>query len=689
MAAAAAVIFSLPLIRKGTPDIESYMLSIFSTTAAVRELASGGDPWFTGAYGFGVPLPSSTWLIQFPLAVPAALVGVDWLYSAIWLGGEFLFAFYFLRLVLLVTSRRAIALVLLVTAMLSFSNLGTTYVDDWPEHFLGWAFLPACFWFVGRTLVSEAPRARLQAAAACTFVLGTFTGSTHHNEMVAFLSGLGLLLAFLLPVRPRGVLTVAIAIALAVCTSADVLVPAAEGLLAGNANPLAGRIAIERDDPSLASYGIFLEPLRAYAAGGVARAAESTYDRVPFFGLAALLLAIGGAALTFSSRQPVGRLPNDIARAMAFGFVVFSTLTLLPPAVMLNLPRMWLYRDGQTVLGLLCAAVALDLLWARRRRLLQAALALHVAQIALVAAPLVRDVVHEDNDSRLFGYARGERQLFDRLRAAGIGPDSRLLLAGEIEELVRGALIEMGVTADTDFALDGIPLVNAWYRGAMTPALGGASMDGRYGNYETIISWKTNLRYLDRAGLDVLGITHLAVLESDLAAVPLAAGLTPAGAIALPGARRLHLLRNDRAWPRATLLEPGAAPAPPARPSCPDPTIYCRDFTVLSRQAQAPLSAAWDGSTMRAALPAGHRGGTVFVSVTAGPAARAIVDGEERPVDRALGAFAAFEVRPGDRAIALSVRRTDRVLLTLFGASLLVASLIVALVPAGTRAARP
>jgi hypothetical protein len=688
VAALASLALSLPLILKGTPDVESYVLSIFSTMAFANNLAAGVDPWFTPAYGFGIPLPTSSWLIKFPLAIPAALAGVDWLYAVIWLGGEFVFAFYFLRLAMVLTGRRVVAVVLLVSALLSFSNLGTTYVDDWPEAFLGWAFFPACLWFVARTLVSTSTRERLKAAAACAFTLGVFTGITHHNEMVTFFSGLGVMMAFLLRRRTRAVLTVAGAIVVALCSSADVLVPTALGMLAAGANPLAGSIAAVPDAPTPGSYGIFLEPARAYAAGGLTGIAESTYGRVPFFGLTALVLAIVGAARPFASRAAIGAVPNDLARALAVGFVVYSALTLLPSWVVLNLPRMWTYRDGQTVLGLLCAGMAIDGLWHRFGQLLRPALALQLVQMSLVAAPIIHAVVSEDNDARLFGYAREERVLFDGLRRAGVDSDSRLMVAGELEDLLRGSLSGAGVTASTDFALEGIPLINAWYRGAMTPELGEASMNGRYGSYESIISWKKNLRYLERSGVDVLGITDVAVLEQDLDALRFANDLTQVGTFDLPGNRRVRVLHNDDAWSRATLLVPGTIGAPP-RPSCPSPTIFCGDYTDLSSRLQARLNVDWQGSSMRAMLPSGHAGGTVLVSVAAWPRPVALVDGERRDVDFVLGRFAAFTVRPGERTIVVSVRKTGRIALSLIGLSLLLGSLAVAIAPTGRSASAP
>ena len=488
VSALASVLISLPLIVHGTPDVESYTMSIFSTLAFARNLVAGVDPWFVSGFGFGIPLPTSTWFIKFPPAIPAALLGVDVLYAAVWLGGEFLFAYYFLKLCTALTRSRAIALVLLATGLLSFSNLGPSYVDDWPEHFLGWAFFPACLWFVLTTLLASSTRERIRAAAACGLVLGIFTGCAHQNEIVTFYSGMTLVLAFFLWTRPAGVFAVGLAVVAALVSALDVIAPTLQGMMSGGVNPVVGSVArAEIDWPdtlTLRSYGIFLEPARSFVTDGMASAGRSSYGRVPFFGVTVLVLAALGAIRAFRSRVPTGQVPNDVARSLAVGFVVYSVLTLLPSGAMFNLPRMWMYRDGQTVFGLLCAALALDwlrdrpfrLAWLRDRpiSMVWPVLVLHAAQISLVAAPIVFSVLGHGNTERLFAYARRPHVLFDGLRQAGVDHASRVMVAGELDDALTGLLPVAGVTARTDFELEGLSVVNAWYRGAGTPALGAA-----------------------------------------------------------------------------------------------------------------------------------------------------------------------------------------------------------------------
>ena len=359
VATLASVVMSWPLILHGTPDVESYSMSIFSTVAFVRNLVAGTDPWFVPGYGFGIPLPNSNWLIKFPPALPAALLGADVLYAVVWLGGGFLFALFFLRLCGALTRHRGVAAVLLLTALLSFSNLGSTFVNDWPAHFLGWALLPACLWSMLRTLTSETGRQAIRRGAGCCVVLGIFVGSSHHNEMLTFFSGMAVLLALFIRKRPLGVLAVGIAMVVAVSSALDVMVPTIQGLRGGGLNPLVAPIESTSEALSVRSYGIFLEPARTVAAGGLDRALAPGYERVPFFGLVGLALALIGAVYPFRTRDPVNRMPNDVARGIAMGFVIFSALTLLPGWIVLNLPAMWMYRDGQTVFGLLCAAMAL------------------------------------------------------------------------------------------------------------------------------------------------------------------------------------------------------------------------------------------------------------------------------------------------------------------------------------------
>ena len=70
---------------------------------------------------------------------------------------------------------------------------------------------------------------------------------------------------------------------------------------------------------------------------------------------------------------------------------------------------------------------------------------------------------------------------------------------------------------------------------------------------------------------------------------------------------------------------------------------------------------------MRVELPPGHSGGRLFVPVVAGPAPTATVDDQPRAVESFMDTFATITTAPGDRMVTLSVRRTDRIALSVFG----------------------
>ena len=682
LATAASLGMSWPLILHGTPDSEVYSFHVFSTVAFARNLVAGVDPWFVPAYGFGIPLPSGGWFLKFPPAVPAALLGVDVLYAVVWLIGWFVFSFYFLKLCGELTPRKVVPAILLVTALFSFSSLGPTYVDDWPEHFLAWALFPMCVWFILRTLRSESSRQRIRAAAACSVVLGVFAGCVHVGNIAVFFSGMAIFLGTLLRTRPKGVLAVGVAMVVAMASTADVLVPAVEGMRDGGVNPLVELVEVPDQEASsltLSSYGVFFEPALSFFTGGLDQALGDHYRRVQFFGLAGLVLAVIGAVQPFRTRAPMHLLPNDIARSIAVGFGVFTALTLLPPWVMLNLPRMYMYRDGQAVFGLLCAAMALRRLQGARSRWFVPVLAAQVLQITFVGAPIVSRVALSDDNPRLYGYARHERTFFDALRMSGVDEESRILLAGELDASIRGGLLTEGISMGTDFALAGLPLVNAWYKGGGTPMLGGGS-NGRHGTYDTQISWirNRNLQRLTPLGLDVLGITHVALFEDDLDEIALTDGLTPVIQNALPG---LRVFRNDDAWTRAVLLTPGEIVDPPQLADCPLRDVYCRDYDALSRRLAARLQIDVSGSTIHAALPPDHAGGTLFVSAAVGPTRSATVDGQPRDVDLVLGTFGAVAIQPGEQIVVVSMARTRAVMLTLLGVTLLTGCLVVAILP--------
>lgn len=680
LAAIASLAISLPLILYGTPDVESYQFSVFSTVAFARSLAAGVDPWAMPDYGFGIPLPNGTWFIKFPPALLAAFFGPGVLYATIWYTGHVAFAIYFLKLTALVTRDRRVSAALLITALASFSSLGPTYVNDWVEHFLGWALIPAILWGVLQVLLRAPSAGALRPWARCTLALGLFVAIAHQNDIVTLYSALALMLAFVLRTRPTGVLTVGVAMGVALAAGLDVLVPTVQGMLRGGVAPIAAPIVIDPEALSLSSYGIFVEPLRRWMSAVEIGPEWTGYEKVPFFGLCVLGLAAAAAVRAWRTAGGTGALPGDVVRAVTGGFLACSVLTLLPPWVVLNVPRMWSYRDMQTVLALLSAAIALDWLRQTRPRLVLPLLLVQLVQVGAVAEPIVSGVLGERDDQRLFGYARQEHALFQGLRQAGIGGRSRVLMAGDLDDAVRGSLADAGITASTDFALDGIPLVNAWYRGATTPALGSASLPGRYGAYETLISWNRELRHLTPAGRDVLGITHVLTLEGDAEAEAWAGGLVPVSTFELPDGRRVRVFRNPGAWSHAVLL-PAGTPAPPLRAGCDTGTVFCRDYDALWHTPHTALRADGDGGSLRIQLPGGHGGGTILISMAAGPGATARVDGQPAVVRPFLDTFATVDVMPDQREVMLSLRSSDRAMISLLGAAVLAGALLAAVWP--------
>ena len=261
---------------------------------------------------------------------------------------------------------------------------------------------------------------------------------------------------------------------------------------------------------------------------------------------------------------------------------------------------------------------------------------------------------------------------------AGADENGRILLAGRLEGALRGDLVTTGISAGTDFPLAGLPLVNAWYRGGRTPMLGGGP-HARYGTYDTQLSWtrNRNLQRLTPLGLDVLGITHVAMFDDD-EEIALTSGLTPVSQVALPG---LQIFRNDDAWTRAVLLTPGEIVTPPPLLNCPRPDVYCRDYDALSQRLVAKLQTDVSGSTIRMALPPDHTGGTLFVSAAVGPTRAATVDGQPREVDLVLDTFGAVAVQPGERVVVVSMARTGSIMLSLLGVTLLAGSFVLAVMP--------
>ena len=197
-----------------------------------------------------------------------------------------------------------------VTAVLSFSNLGYFYIDDWPEVFLGWCLVPFCLWSaVGLLEASRTGGERLGRLSMCALAFGMLVANGHPLHTFIWFT---VLMLFFLPVvaaRPRWFVPLALAAALAALGGLDIVVQTLGGLGSshGTFNPT--------DDPTrypvltANDYLGFLQPLRSMAATGWSGLMQPAYGRRPFYGAVFFVLALGDPSRRSSGRTSSPRCP--------------------------------------------------------------------------------------------------------------------------------------------------------------------------------------------------------------------------------------------------------------------------------------------------------------------------------------------------------------------------------------------
>jgi hypothetical protein len=662
-AAISALVVTAPLLARGTPDEETYEFSIFSTLYFFRKLIGGGQPFFTPDFAFGIAIPNGQWFVRFPAALTAVFGSARVLYSSIWLLGQFVFAFFLLRLLRQFSSRRTVQLAALVTAVLSFTNLAYFYIDDWPEVFLGWCLVPLCVWALVRVIEAERiAEGRVAAIATAALAFGLLVGNGHPLHSFIWFT---VIVVFLLPIlwhRPWLFVPLAIVAAVAAIGASDIVVQTLRSLgsLHGEFNPL--KDPTRYPTLTFRDYVTFLQPLLAVSERGWSAVASSTYGRRPFYGAVFFVLAAGGSLAAVLRPQLFSSVPNrSVVRALGFAFLGTVALTLAPSWAEFNLVgEGWHYKDGQTLFAILVAAMTLELLVRRgHARLVGALLILQVTQMVIVAAPLVRGAVLNERPL-LFGRDVNRRTFWDQPAIAALRGTARVIAAGSLDvDLFSNLRAADGVVAVTDFPLENIGLVNSWYRGTVTPHFGPAN-DPRYGAYQTILRWADNLHDLDRDALDALGVTHLLAYANERDALQQALGLDEVARVPVSGGKAISVLRNPRAWSRAVLIAGDRPASLPQRTDCRETYVWCADFRALAARRVPDTRLRRDGDRFSIELPPGHPAGYVLLTQAIAGGWTARVDGVARRVTPVHDVFVSVDVAPADRIVELSYDSTSQ-----------------------------
>jgi hypothetical protein len=371
-----------------------------------------------------------------------------------------------------------------------------------------------------------------------------------------------------------------------------------------------------------------------------------------------------------------------VVRAFGITFLGTVVLTMAPSGAVFNLiGEGWHYKDGQTLFGIVIAAMVLDALLRRGwHRLVGALLVVQVVQAVAVAAPLVYTALA--NDRHLL-FARDVRHgvFWEHPAVAALRGRARVMAAGTLDTELFGNQRAMdGIVAVTDFVLEDVAMINGWYRGTVTPGFG-PSDDPRYGAYQTILRWSNALRHLDRPALDALGVTHVLAFAGESDGLRDTLGLEPAGDVPVAAPQSsLVLLHNPRAWDRAVLIDQRGPRDVAPRAGCTERVIWCADFGLLAAARVSGTRLERDGSRFVVELPANHPAGYVLLTQVLADGWKARVNGADRPVRAFHDVFPAVDVLASDRVVELQYDSSTPAWLLVAGLGQMAVCLFVAVV---------
>jgi hypothetical protein len=323
----------------------------------------------------------------------------------------------------------------------------------------------------------------------------------------------------------------------------------------------------------------------------------------------------------------------------------------------------WLFRDALVFFGIVAAGHTLQRwlsagrLWAAVALVLLTVQGYH--QWTAVVAPSI-DAFSEARGRLLFYRHQG--------RPAGLAEvvlreskryGRRIYLSPRVERLMRGGLSKDGLHFSSDLALLGLDPVNGWFKNVSMEPLAPAQEV-----MESLIQgdWSA---IENHTWLDVLGIDLVLTASGE---PPPPEGLRVAARFkgeSVPDT--ILVLGNRDAWPRASMLQPGAyALRLPLRSACGHDGALCRDYEPLAR-ARLPDPVTLDVANGRyvAHVAPSHRERLLFLNVYYRPEWRAASAAGALAVHPVAGAFLGVSVPPDVGEVTLRyVPRTFQALTT-------------------------
>ena len=200
-----AVLFLLPLLWVGPADQEEYQHVIFSSLIHFKNLVRGAYLFWYDGLGLGTPLHlGGGSMNHHPLFLLSPFVSLRLVFTLLWAAHLTIGGFYMLRLCAGLTIARPIALVVLLSYVLSAATLNYAYTDDWPAVFLTWTMLPVLVHYLQRFLIGDAPSSAVAVVRlALLFAFTILNGNPGHQMVIYVVLGVFVLVLRLVRILVR------------------------------------------------------------------------------------------------------------------------------------------------------------------------------------------------------------------------------------------------------------------------------------------------------------------------------------------------------------------------------------------------------------------------------------------------------------------------------------------------------
>lgn len=374
------VVMVYPFLSITSIDEEEFRYAVVSTVLHARSILDGVYPFWTSAFGFGMPHPFMINFIYHPVMplfanhANAAILVMYVLHLTTGALGMWALCRRYVR--------EGLSIVGVITYLLATPTLNFMYTDFWLTTLVGWSLLPWLYYFGTSAAEFDGAGTGARNAVALGLVVGLLAVNAHPSQVVGYVLTLILLLIW----QWKGMLAnwrlFGIALSIALCIAGARIYYVGLELASFPAGAHFQTLAAKEQFNLLELWSMFLRPLAYGNASEVVAFNINVGARMLFLGSPLLMAAIWG---TWRLRK------NEVMWPWIFAFVTLFLLYVTRPSLIHTFgssARGW--KDpvviAATIVGLRALATLCDAgVW--QKRIVNLMLIAQLGNLAVAALP--------------------------------------------------------------------------------------------------------------------------------------------------------------------------------------------------------------------------------------------------------------------------------------------------------------